>query len=306
MKTNLIHPLALLCAATLAQAQVSLEHKHTENTVRTVQTEILVQQTLTIAGMDIETKTAQTRVVESSSGKRAEDGSLRVRDQVKKLNAKLNLPGGVELTFDSAAPNEKAPVPQLEMLMDVFRATMKAPATRIYDKQGRLTAVEMPKGAFDGINDLVKPDVNADKLKKEAEQLAGQLPDKAVSKGDTWVRKESMSLGGGQTMRFQVDYEYKGTIEKDGRTLDLIVAKATSVDYEMDANAPGPLKVKNSEMKVADAKTTLHFDRELGLFRETESTLHITGEITFLANGQELPGKVDLTIKSKSHLVTKP
>jgi len=40
----------------------------------------------------------------------------------------------------------------------------------------------------------------------------------------------------------------------------------------------------------------LLFDRKLGRFVETKSLIQVTGEMTFKANGQELPGKLDLTI----------
>ncbi len=298
--------LALVCGLTLARGQVTLELKHPPETTHAVATEITVQQTLTLAGMAIDTKSVQSRLTQSSAGKRENDGSLRIRDEVKKLNARISLPGGIQVEFDSANPNTKAPMPELEPLLDVMRATLKASTTRVYDKDGALKEVESDRRAFEGLDPKVKPDLSPAKAKRDVEQIARILPDKAMNKGDTWVRKEAMDLGGGQMMRFQMEYEYKGAVRREGRELDVIEAKATSVDYELDANSPLPLKLKNSELKVAGSKTKLLFDRELGVFLEIESSVRITGDMTFEVAGNELPGKLDLTISTKSALQTAP
>ena len=58
------------------------------------------------------------------------------------------------------------------------------------------------------------------------------------------------------------------------------------------------MKVKNSELKPAKSSLEIFFDRQLGRFVEVKSLIQIKGDMTFEANGMELPGKLDLTMES--------
>ena len=170
------------------------------------------------------------------------------------------------------------------------------PTTQIYNKDGSLNKVTIPKAAHDGLEGPLKNEFNAKQISDSIKQEHGRLPNKAVSKGDTWVRKEVMPLGAGQVLNLRVDYTYEGIIEKNNRNLDRITGKVTDAAYEMKGPDAGPLTVKDSDLKAAKSKIELLFDRKLGRFVETKSLILVTGEMTFKANGQELPGKLDLTI----------
>ena len=99
-----------------------------------------------------------------------------------------------------------------------------------------------------------------------------------MSKGDTWVRDQKFPL--------------------NGRELDRITGKVTGVDYIQEGDAPGPLKVKDSELKPAKSSLEMFFDRKLGRFVEVKSLIQVNGDMTFEVNGMELPGKLDLTMES--------
>ncbi len=91
------------------------------------------------------------------------------------------------------------------------------PTTQIYNKDGSLNKVTIPKAAHDGLEGPLKNEFNAKQISDSIKQEHGRLPNKAVSKGDTWVRKEVMPLGAGQVLNLRVDYTYEGIIEKNNQ-----------------------------------------------------------------------------------------
>ena len=92
-------------------------------------------------------------------------------------------------------------------------------------------------------------------------------------------------------------------MEKDNDKLDLIIGKISDVAYNMKDNPDSPLKVKNSELKAAKSSLKLFFDRKQGRFIRTSSLVHIRGDMTFEANGMELPGKLDLMFEQDTRNV---
>lgn len=67
----------------------------------------------------------------------------------------------------------------------------------------------------------------------------------------------------------------------------------------MDADAPSPLKVIKSDLKVEASDGTMFFDREAGCVVESKGKTQIKGSMTFSINDMELPGELDLTIETK-------
>lgn len=289
--------IALTACAITVSAQVTLEIKQTEESTVTQQSDITLKQILQIAGQEIETQSMQKLTTQSITGKRAADGTTSTRATFIKWNGKWAFPGGIEMKFDSAVPDAKAPLEQLEPMLDVVRAMIKHPTTQVFNKDGSPKSVNVPEAAIKKLQGPLKNEFNAKQLLDQLKQEHARLPNKAVSKDDTWVRKEIIPLGGGQVLNLRIDYTYNGTVKKNGHTLDLITGKVTDVAYEMKAENAGPLKVKDSDIDVSKSSIELVFDRKSGRFVETKNLIQVKGDMTFEANGQELPGKLDLTIE---------
>ena len=90
----------------------------------------------------------------------------------------------------------------------------------------------------------------------------------------------------------------RATGEKDGRKLDKIVTKVLSTEFSLEPDSPLPLTVKGSELKPAESKGELLFDRELGQVVSSASSIQIVGELTLVINNMELPSKLDLKIET--------
>ena len=286
----------VLTGAASATAEVALELKFPEETKATVQSETVVDQTLTLAGQDIVTKSTTFAVSTSTIGKRAEDGSLTVIDKVDVFQSELNI-NGTKIQFDSANPDKKADLPQLEPVLDIYRAVAKFPITKVFDAKNKLTATKLSEGEFEKLSDLAKDQLDPEKMKKAIEQLHSFLPDGPVKEGDSWERSTESNLGSGQVMSFRTKYEYKGTVEQDGRKLDKIEGKAFEVGFAINGNPM--LQLTKSDLKIKESISTILFDRERGHVVSRASKVRIDGPLTLTINGTELPGKVDLTMEEK-------
>ncbi len=281
-------------------AQVTLEIKQQEKTTYTTRTDIKVAQTLQLMGQEIITKNAQVIFTEYATGDRADDDTLRTTAKIKKWTGKWEFPGGIAIEFDSEVPDRKAPIAQLEPILEVVRIMLKTPITQVFNKDGSVKTVEVPEGAAEDLPKEFKHELSPKKITAQLKDQLAILPDKAVSQGDTWVRDQTASLGGGQVMTFRIDYKYEGMVKLNGRELDRITGKVTDVTYDQEGEVPGPLKVKNSELKPARSSLEIFFDRKLGRFIEMKSLIQIKGDMTFEANGMELPGKLDLTMENNT------
>lgn len=285
-----------------AAGDVKLEFKYTPETTSTTHAESSTKQILTLAGMEFETDVSQFVISTSSIGKRNPDGTLAVVDKIDKLQSNLSLPAGLKLAFDSDDPDKKADNPLLEPFLDVFRVVAKSKTTTLLDKDDRIQSIEFSDNPADKVGDDYKSQFDPEKRKKSAENERNILSDKPVKPGDVWMHTAESELGAGQTLTIETRYEYLGTQEKAGKTLDKISTRSITVTYAMDPNSSSPLKIKVSELKITASEGTILFDRERGEVFESVSKIKIEGDLKTEINGMELPGKLSLTIESKSSL----
>ena len=327
----------------------------TENSTSSIQTNIKMDQILQMGGQEIITHISQTFTTEHTTGVRAKNGTLRATATIKKWVSKWTFPGGITMEFNSAAPatNLKSKVTirdnpiaikQLQPIIDLLYVIKEHPVTYIYYKSGAIKEAKLtglyvkevdpntkkPKEPVKyewskdfkkkEIANLIKQEFNPDGTANERKQQHARLPNKVVSKGDTWVRNETMKLDGNQVMNFQIKYKYEGTITKTKNTPELhrITGQVTDVAYEVKVEDTAPLKVKNSQLKVAETKIELLFQsanleeikdeksdkllyvQHRGKFFKSDNLIQIKGNMTFEANGQELPSKLDLTIEQNN------
>jgi len=292
---------SLLLAAPLA-AQEKLAFKVEPGRKATFHTETKTDQTLTIAGMDLPTKVTVFQTETHTIGQPESDGSIKEIEKVQAMQVDMQLPGGLSFNFDSGNPSKKADNALLEPIAELFRVICEVPSTTTYDKSGELKSVELPAEAVARVGEQFQKEVQTEKLTKQTKQQRQFLPSDPVKPGDKWEVNAEAGLGGGQTFFLRTEYQYIGVVEKNGKKLHRITSKPLSVTYAMDADAPSPLKVTNSDLKIADGDGEILFDNERGMTVSKNEKSHITGDMTFTINGQELPGKLDLTMNVKSTL----
>jgi hypothetical protein len=303
--------MALVAAgwASSAQAQVKLAYKFPEGSKTTDEATVKVHQILTLNGMDLETEATSVVTSSTKAGKRKSDGNVPVEKTLDAMKNELTLPGGVNITFDSSEADKKEDNPQLAIFRDLFKAVVGMSYTIVLDKDNKVVAVEGTekiREKVEAINPqaaaMMKEQIDADYLKKDFEQDLKQLPTILVRKGEPWDRTETDSLGGGQSLTYQKRYEYKGTVQKDGKTLDKIDVTAKSVKFDFAEDSPLPAKVTKSDLKVDTSEGTILFDREAGRAVERTWKVRLKGDMTLSINGQDLPAKLDLTMENNSKL----
>jgi hypothetical protein len=282
-------------------AQVQMKHKFEEGGTYTTETSTQVEQKLTIAGQEIDTTGETTAVVKSTVGKRDAEGKIRAQEKIESLQVSAGVQG-MNYRFDSNNP-DAAGDSQLEVLRSLHKAMVKRETTIVYDKFDRAVAVESGEdpvaGLSDDVKNIVKNEIDPENVKNTTNELLDQITSDPVKPGDTWKRSRAANFGSGQTMTFETEYTYDGTVEKDGRTLDKVTSKVLSVKFSL-ANATIPFDIKNTDLKATESDGQLLFDREKGHAVETNSDAHITGTMTFSINGQDLPATLDLKMKTKT------
>jgi hypothetical protein len=291
------------------QAQVKLEHKYPEGEKLTYKTTSKTHQTLTLMGMEIETTDDRSMMVSRTTGKRRGDSTLPVERKVESLRAELSLPGGVTLKYDTTDPNAKIDNPGLAFLGDIFKLAGEVVYTIVLDDHNKVKAIEGTEKLQEKTEkldpqarDLIRSTFESDKLKKSFEQESQILPDVLARQGEPWERTQVVEIGGGQTLTFRKKYEYLGTEKKGDKTLDKIGNKVLEVKYNIDADSNLPLKAVKSNLKADSSEGVILFDREAGHVVSSRDKVRIKGDMTFSANGMDLPATLDLSIESEVEL----
>ncbi|WP_373652794.1 DUF6263 family protein [Schlesneria sp. DSM 10557] len=298
LRTLVLSTLTAVLSASLACAEeVNLKLKFEEGSKSVVHRDTKATQTLTLAGMDVDTTSTSFAISRSSIGQRETDGTLKVEEKLESLQSEVIFPGG-SVQFDSANPDKKAAIPQLESLMEIFRAAFRLSVSVELDADNKVKSVKLPEGEYDKLSEEAKSHFSPESLQKTFERAFEFLPSEAVKKGDTWERSSETNLGAGQVMSFRTKYEYEGTVEQGGETLDKITGKVFDVNYSINGNPM--LQVTQSDLKVTSSESTHLFNRKLGQAVSHTSKTHIVGPLTLVINGTTLPGKVDLTMEEKS------
>lgn len=306
MNRKLIPILIAVClpASSVLLAQTKLEYKFPDERKTKTLVKITSQQTLTLNNTPLETSSEQEMTILTDNGKRAADGSLRQNQKIESLKAKLTMPGGVALSFDSADPNKAPPGTPYDVFLDLIKANANATWTVVRDKENRVTAIEGRDKVLESVNEakreLVKRQIDATYLRDKANREMERIPSKPVSKGDSWELSETMRLEAGQSMTLKTKYTYQGEVDRNGKKVHQIDVETTQVSYSIDADAASPLKLASSNLKPMMIEGIIFFDQESGQVVEARDKLQITGDLKFTVSGNDLTGKLDLTMGTSS------
>jgi Family of unknown function (DUF6263) len=303
----------LACCALIwsqaAQAQVKLEQKYIEGQKLKYKTTSKMHQTLTLMGMEIETTDERSLVTLHTTGKRRGDSTLPVERKVESLRAEMALPGGINVKYDTTDPNAKIDDPNFAFLGNILKMAGEVVYTVVLDDHNKVKAIEGTEKLQEKVeklgppaSDLLSKQFDSEKLKKSFEQESQILPDVLARPGESWERTRTVEIGGGQTLSFRKKYEYKGTEKKGAKELDKISSKVLEVKFTIEPDSKLPLKAIKSDLKPDSSEETILFDREEGHVVSSTDKIRIKGDLTFSANGQELPSTLDLTIETTTEL----
>lgn len=246
------------------------------------------KQTMELAGTAMEQETSQTSLW---TVKEVDDaGQATVETKCVAMSAKGSGAAG-EYDYDSEKDKEAPANPQVAMMAKMVGQTftMKmTPAGKIVELRGYDKLVDqMLKDLGDEagpMKEMLKQMLSDDTMKSMMQQMAPMLPEKAVSKGDTWKNDFTLKLPMLGGMKFGITStltDVKGGEAHIGQdwTIEL---KADDADKE---NPLGGLV----QIKASKAKAAIVFSLERGCFVSQKMSM----EMTLSAGGQEIPIKTD-------------
>ena len=299
----LVWALATMLFTPAVQGQVVLKPKLQPKTIRIYRSQMNTKQILTLTGMDVETNATQFTITEHALGARGDDGTLRLVETIRKLQQEITLPG-FQITFDSSNPDKKAPLPQLEPILDLLRVISKLKTTLVHNKADQVIKVE-------GIKELIKdldPAIRKNFLDRfdpamilaRSKNSNQRIPAKAVRIGEKWEHTSVLNLEAGQKIRIKRRYSYTGTVKQGPNMLHRITSRSLEAAVTQDAPEGSPAKITASKLEIAKGTGEILVDLKHGVIVSDSDTTQMTGTLTIEANGMKTPGRLDLTIATQT------
>src|SRR5690606_23841104 len=148
--------MALFLLSGSASAQVKLERKYKEGSQFKAQVTSSSKQTLTLNGMNIDTKSSMFMVQSTRVGHRGSDGTLPLETKTDVLQTETMLPGGITVNYDSGNPQPPAGDELRESFGKLYEAMQKTTTVTKLDRENRIKAVELHGDAAAAVGDLFK------------------------------------------------------------------------------------------------------------------------------------------------------
>lgn len=221
------------------------------------------------------------------------DGVASITQTFDRMRMKMESPQGIMLDYDSAS--DKEPEGMVKMFASVLKAMVNKPISMKVTPRGEVSDVHVPQAMIDGFTKLPGMEkmsgfFSEDTLKEMSG--IGELPEEAVSKGDTWTDEKEISFPMFGKMHVKVSNQYLGSETRDGKPLEKI-----AVTQEMDIK-PGeeqaPFVVK---MKVHKSSGTTYFDNVAGRFAEFQMKATMEFEITMGEKKAQSTMEMDIQMK---------
>ena len=199
--------------------------------------------------------------------------------------------GGSKIQYDSTKESTAT-----NPLGEFFKALVGAEFTITLDmKKVEVTKVE---GRDKFLGDLVKANpqmkplldqiLSENALREMAQPTFAAVPNKEVSKGESWTRDSTLDMGPIGKYENVYTYTYDGKDPKD-KKLDLIKVD-TQLTYKEPGDVAGvgglPFKIKSAELKSKDATGTVLFDAAKGRVERSSAKMELSGELSIEFGGQ--------------------
>ncbi len=284
--------LALHAPAPAAEEpSVKLQWNFKEGDVFYLRTDLTIKQTISGAGRKVDQTIDQSTLTRYTVKKKNADKSVVLEQTTVDLKGKADLPG-----FDDAQKRMKGATLLLTL-----------------DANGELTRLEGYKDLLDklsGGNEAVRAGIaatfNEDILKQNAHETFGFAPKRGVKVGESWERKNKLSMGPIGDIAGTATYTYAGTERLDGKALEKINFKGT-MKYSAPGDQPqgAPFRIVKANLKVEDFKGTLHFDARAGRLASSGVSMRMTGTMTMSVMGNTVDMEIEQNLKAKSRTAPK-
>lgn len=298
--------LALLGLALPARAEeVVIDSRVPEG--QRVRTEVRTEteQTLTLGGVPVPSKTTQMMIILSEPAGDSGEGEHKTRSWFDAFQQQLSV-AGIEMQFDKGNPKDEAPIPQLKPVVDMLRALSEASWVTTQTNAGVVKSLEFEGFPFANLAEGTRGEITPERMMNQANQIVKRLPEKPVNVGDSWTRSETMPLEAGQTLTFEKEFTFRGPVENSEPVVWKIDLRHKSVDYRMAADSPSPVKISSSELKVSKTDGELLYDPAAKRIVSSRDVVTVEGKLGVNINGMDLPGELKLTLDFNTKAGTVP
>jgi hypothetical protein len=256
---------------------------------------------MTVQGKEITNHSKQT-VYMSWTPESQADKSWTFKQKILGMKMEMDFLGQ-KIEYDSTNPGAtpKQLADTLQPLIGAEFEVTVGPDLKVTRVQGYKELLDKLGQANPQVKQMMAGTFTEDTIKNMSDQYFSIVPNKEVSKGDSWTSDARVPLGGLGTLSVKRKYTYEG---RDGK-LDKIKVATTSIQYEgAGANPPGglPFKIKKGDLKGSTYTGTILFNSEQGRLESSQEDGKITGKLTFEIAGNEVD--VDLTQNQKVTIKT--
>jgi hypothetical protein len=243
-----------------------------------------MEQTVSVAGMDMNQKMKQTTTM---------------KYEVKEVTATEVV---VKMTYlDSQIDAEGIPgvAEQAEKMKGiVLTATINLSKRVVTKLDGYEEFLDKASGDNDMTKKLLKSSMSKETMKKSFSEVVSWMPTKAVAVGDTWKQDDTMPLGPLGNMKLDTKHKL---VKFDTKTAEV------SFDSDLTYQAPDgeveglPFKISKGDLSSEKFSGKRTVDLKTGRILDSTTTGIISGSLTIAVAGQELPLslKQKLTVTSK-------
>jgi hypothetical protein len=275
--------LLLLGAVLPAPAQTTLEWKFKEGDKFYIEAVTDTKQTVTVGEKPTSLASTYTTVSQFEVQKAAA-GAYTLKQTVVGVQVKSNKPDDpVMSTISRFAAQFKG---------TTFTFTM-APNGTITSKtlEGYDDLIKKLTGGNESAEKEARARYPEDMFRDELSRIFVPFPDKPVSKGDTWLRKETLAIPNG-TLTGEITYTYDGRDPKDAEQIKV----NQKWSYALPKGGSGGGRVTKGELKVDQATGRISVDPAAGRLIRNEESKHITGKLTYTdTTMKEITSDIDQT-----------
>jgi hypothetical protein len=295
--TVLAVALAGLVVAGGAQAQTTLRYKFKEGEKLNYVIDQDQKMSMSIGGMDIETKVLMVMDMTWDVQKIDEQGNAHVKIKMDRVKMTMDGPTGkVEIdSKDAKEPDD--PIGQI--LGQVVQAMAGMEMSTTVSPTGEMKDTKIPEETIKKLKNLPGVDKLGGDLfspdnMKGMMQGGMVLPKDAVTQGKSWTEKLNQKMPFGK-ITGETKYTYEGTVDKGGKQLAKI---SVQPDLKIDADPNAPLQIK---IKGGKGKGYTYFDNQAGRIVESnnETTMEMEIEIGGMTINQRIMQNTTLKLKGQ-------
>lgn len=211
------------------------------------------------------------------------EGAATLRYTIDRMRTRVVAGGQAPLQVDSAKTD--ADDEWSKRAAPVFEATIGQPGRMLISPRGKISDVELPEGMADKLKNSpalgqMGSLFNESFVKQMIESVGLELPEKAVSAGDTWTQSRDINIPGVGVQKVKTTFSFDGVENRGGRRLAKIAP-------EVEASLPDE---KNIEVTNQDSSGAIYFDVASG--KVSQSDVEYSVQFSLDVMGQKFTQEV--------------